>query len=658
MTTEELKVIISAEIDDLKKEVANARKEFSNLGESGEASSKKLTSTLKNLGKAVAAAFSVKAITDFAKAAVDCAAEVAAEESAFTQIMGEYSDQAAAKVEKIAEATGMVDSRLTPYMTSMTAKFSGLGYDIEEATDFAAQGINMAADAAAFWDMSLEESTSHLNSFINGSYEGGEAIGLFANDTQMAAYAVEQGIVADTKAWSSLDEATKQATRLEYAQNMMKMSGVIGQAAKESDQYANVQANLAEKWRQFMAQIGTPILQNIVIPAMSALSAAVDVASVAFTELQAWVSGVATSLQSATEWCNQHQTALTLVGIAIGTVTAAIVAYNAAMAIKNAGGIVELAQLAATAIGYYALTAAETVATVATTAFGAAMAFVTSPITLIIVAIGALIAVIVLCVKHWDEIKATVLKVVEAIKQAISTMVEAVVGFFTDLWNKIVAVVNNIKSGVTAGFNAMKTSVLNVFNGIKTGITTVINGIKTTVSNVFNTIKSTMVNGVTAAKNTVLGIFDGIKNGISNAINAAKNVVGSAIDAIKGFFKFEWSLPKLKLPHISIKGSFSLVPPSVPKFSIDWYAQGGVFDSPTLFNYGNAIGGLGEAGAEAVVPLEKNTQWLDRIAERLASYGGNTPIILQVDGKTFAQTSIDSINQLTRQTGKLGLRLT
>ena len=126
----------------------------------------------------------------------------------------------------------------------------------------------------------------------------------------------------------------------------------------------------------------------------------------------------------------------------------------------------------------------------------------------------------------------------------------------------------------------------------------------------------------------------------------------------KGFFKFEWSLPKLKLPHISITGSFSLVPPSVPKFGIEWYAEGGVFDSPTLFNYGGGIGGLGEAGAEAVVPLEKNTKWLDRIAERLAGYGGDKPIILQVDGKTFAQTSIDSINQLTRQTGKLGLRLT
>ena len=248
-------------------------------------------------------------------------------------------------------------------------------------------------------------------------------------------------------------------------------------------------------------------------------------------------------------------------------------------------------------------------------------------------------------------------------------MVDAVTTFFSNMWEGITSTVENIKTSVVNAFNAVKTTVtnivngvkttvLNIFNAIKTGISNVVNGIKTTVSNIFNGIKTTMSNTITAAKNTVLGIFDGIKNGISNAINGAKNIVGNAIDAIKGFFKFEWSLPKLKLPHISITGSFSLVPPKVPKFGIEWYAQGGVFDSPTLFNYGGGIGGLGEAGAEAVVPLEKNTKWLDRIAERLAGYGGDKPIILQVDGKTFAQTSIDSINQLTRQTGKLGLRLT
>ena len=121
---------------------------------------------------------------------------------------------------------------------------------------------------------------------------------------------------------------------------------------------------------------------------------------------------------------------------------------------------------------------------------------------------------------------------------------------------------------------------------------------------------------------------------------------------------FKWELPKIKLPHFSITGKFSLNPPSIPKFSVSWYKLGGIFDSPTLFPFGNGrIGGLGEDGAEAIVPLEKNTEWLDRIAEKLTQKSNSTPIILQVDGKTIAQTSIDSINQLTRQTGRLSLNL-
>ena len=121
---------------------------------------------------------------------------------------------------------------------------------------------------------------------------------------------------------------------------------------------------------------------------------------------------------------------------------------------------------------------------------------------------------------------------------------------------------------------------------------------------------------------------------------------------------FKWELPKLKLPHLSISGRFSINPPSVPTFSIEWYKLGGVFDQPTLFNYGNGqIGGLGEDGAEAIVPLEKNTEWLDRIAEILNEKQGSQPIVLQVDGKTFAQISVDSINQLTRQRGSLALNL-
>lgn len=231
-----------------------------------------LSKTFKKIGGMVAAAFSVRAVVDFGKQCTQAYASIAAEESAFVQIMGEYADTAHAKLNAVSDATGVSATRMTGAMTSLTAKFKGLGYDVEDATTLAADGLLIASDAAAFWDISLDESMSHLNSFINGSYEGGEAIGLFANDTQMAAYAIEQGIVSDAKAWAKLDEAQRQATRLAYAKQMMEQSGATGQAAKEADAYANVMANLKESWRQFQGVIGKPILEKIVLPAMQKLN--------------------------------------------------------------------------------------------------------------------------------------------------------------------------------------------------------------------------------------------------------------------------------------------------------------------------------------------------------------------------------------------------
>ena len=644
------------------------------------------------IGKAIAAAFSVKAIISFTKEIVNCAAEVAAEQSAFSQIMGDYSDEATAKLRAIADETGIAETRLTSSMTSMTAKWKGLGYGIEDATTLATRGLTVAADAAAFWDMSLNESTGHLNSFINGSYEGGEAIGLFANDAQMALFAVEQGLVETTKEWANLDEAQKQATRLEYAENMLKASGAVGQAAKEAGQYANVQANLTEKWRQFKAEIGTPVLQSIVIPAMEALSAAVDAASAGYESLKNFVSDVKDKIEEATAFCQQHSTALEVVGAAIAVVTAAIIAYTAAQAIKNAGGIVEIAQLAATAVGYYALAAAEAVATGASAAFGAVMAFVTSPITLVTLAIAALIAIIVICVKHWDEIKSACANAWNSIKEKTSEVVGKVVDKFNELKDKASEKVNAMKEKVSEKFNAMKDVMGKVMQaakdtvsekldnmkqayeanggGMKGAVAATMEGIKgfytagyTFIDNLtggkLSSIVDTISSKMNAAKSAVSGVLESIKAKFESILSGAANIVRSGIDKIKSFFNFSWSLPKLKLPHFSVSGKFSLKPPSAPKFSISWYQFGGVFDKKTLFPYGNgSIGGLGENGAEAIVPLEKNTKWLDRLASMLnEKQGGGVPIILQVDGKTLAEVTVDSINNLTRQTGSLPLKL-
>ena len=121
-------------------------------------------------------------------------------------------------------------------------------------------------------------------------------------------------------------------------------------------------------------------------------------------------------------------------------------------------------------------------------------------------------------------------------------------------------------------------------------------------------------------------------------------------------------MPKIKTPKFAITPSGwklgDLLDGVIPKLGITWNARGGVFDKPTVFGYGNGLQGIGENGAEAVVPLENNLEWLNKLADMLAErMGGGTPIILQVDGKTFAQTTINAINKNTRQTGKLGINL-
>lgn len=254
------------------KALADTGKQAGGLSKTMEASFGKLQKTAMKIGAAVASVFAIGKIKDFGQQCSEVYASVAAEQAAFSQIMGDYAVMANEKMNVVAESTGMVATRLTPYMTSLTAKFKGLGYGVDEATSLAQEGLMIAADASAFWDKSLDESMSHLNSFINGSYEGGEAIGLFANDTQMAAYALKNGIIKETKAWAQLDEATKQSTRMRYAKEMMASSGATGQAAKEADAYANVQANLNEQIRQFKAMIGEPIMERLILPGMQKIS--------------------------------------------------------------------------------------------------------------------------------------------------------------------------------------------------------------------------------------------------------------------------------------------------------------------------------------------------------------------------------------------------
>lgn len=198
-------------------------------------------------------------------------------------------------------------------------------------------------------------------------------------------------------------------------------------------------------------------------------------------------------------------------------------------------------------------------------------------------------------------------------------------------WNEISTfiggIVNAIVGVISAGFGLVKTyiitpisgayaSAVSIFEGIKSAIFSRVDGIKASAKAGFEAVKSNITGPINTAKSTVLSVFEGIKSGISSKINGARDVVKNAISTIKNAMDFNWKLPNLKLPHISIDGSFSLNPPSVPYFSIAWRAKGAVFDQPTIMPTRLGWQGVGEAGPEAVAPITVLQTYVEEAVER------------------------------------------
>lgn len=202
------------------------------------------------------------------------------------------------------------------------------------------------------------------------------------------------------------------------------------------------------------------------------------------------------------------------------------------------------------------------------------------------------------------------------IKDAITAVINFVQPYIINAWNAISGVIstvlNTIWTVISTVWNAISSVTSTVWNGIKSGISTAINAVSSVITPVVNTIRNTITSAWNGIKAVTTTVWNGIKSAIINPIQSAWNTIRGVIDTIRNTVKniFKGIVPKLhlSLPKISVNGGeapFGIAGKGkLPSFSVKWNKLGAIFNKPTIFSTDQGFQGVGEAGPEAVAPID------------------------------------------------------
>lgn len=564
------------------KATADMKANTNGLKSTTESAGNGITSVFKKVGAAVAASLSVAAVVNFGKGCIQAAADAQAMSSQFSQVFGDLESKAATSLTKIADEAGISENRMKGSFTKIAAFAKTTGMDTESALALSERAMVAVADSAAFYDRSLEETTESLQSFLKGNYENDAALGLSCTEvTRNAAANKLYG-----KSFNDLSESQKQLTLLQMVEDANALSGALGQAARESDTWTNVTGNLKQAFTDFQATLGKHVLPVVVDLVkefggfVETVTAKVDPAVQWLTEkfqnLKTWLSEIGSyastqfqpvlenlktafdnvkeaiqplidrfteyvtggkgaedatnllknaidllaqaailvsdGLVAITDWCTEHQGTIEAIAVVVGSFAAAWGLVNGAIQLWNVVGVVS---------------------TAVTTGFGAAVAFLTSPVTIAIAVIGALIAIGVALYQNWDTIKAMGAELWTNLKDGFNQLKVNVVENVTALKEKAVDKFNELKDKASTAASNLKDKASSAWDSLKEKTSSAFNSAKDSASTAWNTLKDKVSSTANSAKDTVSSAWSNLKDKTSSWFNNAKDSASTAFSELK-----------------------------------------------------------------------------------------------------------------------------
>ena len=422
--------------------------------------------------------------------------------------------------------------------------------------------MNLVADLAAVVDMPFDEAMSRFKSGLMGNYEALDTFGinLSANTLQNSEFVKSLG-----KSWNQLSDNEKMLAA--YNEILRQSQPMTGLAAQEAESFGMKFKLLKEQISETVGQIGSNLLP-VLEPLVQKLS---DVA----TRVSEWVA----------ENPKLTQTILTIVGgVGVFLATLGPLLVLVGSLITSFAGLTTIA--GALGVGVGALIGI----------FGSVIGIVVA----VVAAIAGFIAIVVKAYKENETFRKNVDTVFNNIKSIISNVMSIIKNLISVTWSAIKVVWDN-------GLKQILQVALNVLSNMASNFTSKLNTITNIVKTVTSTIKAIFSGDFSSISNVVNNVLQNVVNAFNNKMQSAKNAISNGINAMKNMFNITFPTPKIKLPRISISGSFSLNPPSVPKFGISWYSKGAIFKRPTVLGgmgVGDAHNGIG-SNAEAILPINQ-----------------------------------------------------